>query len=65
MCVKCTCELESDGSCDMPVKTAEARYCHKVVITQKKNMNNSYTCMSVIALLRIVVKMAFVSRRNS
>ena len=49
----------------MPVKTAEARYCHKVVITQKKNMNNSYTCMSVIALLRIVVKMAFVSRRNS
>jgi hypothetical protein len=57
--------LESDGTYDMPVKTTKVMYSHKVVITQIKNMNNSYTCMTVIALLRIVVKMAFVSRMNS
>ena len=49
----------------MPVETTKAMYSHKAVITQKKNMNNSYTCVTVMALLGSVVKMAFVSRRNS
>jgi hypothetical protein len=49
----------------MPVETTKAIYSHKVLITRKKNVNNSYTCMTVMALLGIVVKMAFVSRRNS
>jgi len=65
VCVNYTCELESDGTFGMPVETTKAMYSHKVVITRKKNMSNSYTCMTVMALLRIVVKMAFVSRSSS
>jgi hypothetical protein len=65
VCVNYTYELESDGTCGMPLEITKAMYSHKVVITQKKNMTNSYTCMTVMALLRIVVKMEFVSRRNS
>ena len=65
MCANYTCELESGGTFGMPVETTKATYSHKVVITLKKNMNNSYTCMTVMALLRIVFKMTFVSRRNS
>ena len=65
MCANCKCELESDGTFGMPVETTKAMCSHKVVITRKKNMSNSYTCMTVMALLRIVVKVAFVSRRNS
>jgi hypothetical protein len=65
VCVNYTCELESDGTFGMPVETMKAMYSHKVAITLKKNMSNSYTCMTVMALLRIVFKKAFVSRRNS
>lgn len=64
VCVNCTCELESDGTFGMPVEITKAAYSHKVVITQKKNMNNSYTYMTAVALLRTVVKVAFVSRRK-
>jgi hypothetical protein len=48
----------------MPLTNTQAVYSYKVVITHKKNMNNSYTYMTVTALLRMVVKMVFVSRRN-
>ena len=65
MCVNYTCELESDEAFGTPVETTKTMYSHKVVITRKKNMNNSHTCMTVMALLRIVVKMAFVSRSSS